>query len=374
MSAAPLVLATLNFPPAIGGIESLSAALAGALVDAGVELSVLAPAHADASAFDRTLPYEVTRFVGGRVRHFGLTAALERALVRGPDRVLFMQWTGATMAMAMRGLVRAPRRVAMVCHGKEMLVNVHGSPATPWHNWARRTVLRMADPLFAVSRFTASRAIALGVDPERVCVLNPGVDLQRFRPIADEPDAPEFEGHRGPRLVTVTRLVPRKGVDTVIEALAKLPANVRYFVGGDGPDRARLLALAEQHGVADRVRLLGRVPDDRIAPLYRHADWVLLVSRQQELAGDVEGFGMVLLEAQACGTPVVGGDAGGIPDALRDGTTGVLVPPGDPSALAQRLAPLLVERSTRDRYAAAALAHARSCSWDRVAQIVIDRF
>lgn len=368
------LVATLNFPPAIGGIESLSAALAGALVAGGVPVRVLAPAHADAADFDRTLPYEVTRFVGGRVRHFGLTAALERALVHGPERVLFMQWTGATMAIAMRSFVRAPRRVAIVCHGKEMLAHVHGAPATPWHDWARRTVLRTADPLFAVSRFTASRAIALGVDPDRVCVLNPGVDLQRFRPLDGEADAPEFAGHTGPRLVTVTRLVPRKGVDTVIEALPKLPANVRYFVGGDGPDRARLLALAEQHGVADRVRFLGRVADDRIAPLYRHADWVLLVSRQQELAGDVEGFGMVLLEAQACGTPVVGGDAGGIPDALRDGTTGVLVPPGDPSALAQRLAPLLADRSLRDRYAAAALAHARDCGWDRVARIVIDRF
>jgi phosphatidylinositol alpha-1,6-mannosyltransferase len=373
-AGAPLVVATLNFPPAIGGIESLTLALAGALAQAGVELRVLAPQHEQAGELDRTLPYEVVRFVGGHVRHFGLTAALERELVRGASRVLFMQWTGATMAMAARELVRAPRRVAMVCHGKEMLANVRGRPAPAWHRLGRRAVLRQADPLFAVSRFTAARAVALGVDPDRVCVMNPGVDLQRFRPLAGEADAPELEGHAGPRLLSITRLVPRKGVDTVIEALPRLPANVRYFVGGDGPDRSRLIALAEQHGVADRVRFLGRVPDDRIAPLYRHSDWVLLVSRQQELAGDVEGFGMVLLEAQACGTPVVGGDAGGIPDALQDGVTGVLVPPGDPAALAHRLAPLVVDRSVRDRFAAAALAHVRDRGWDRVAQLVIDRF
>jgi phosphatidyl-myo-inositol dimannoside synthase len=373
-SSAPLVVATLNFPPAIGGIESLTLALAGALAQAGVELRVLAPDHAQAGELDSTLPYEVVRFVGGRMRHFGLTAALERELVRGASRVLFMQWTGATMAMAARELVRAPRRVAMVCHGKEMLANVGGRPAPAWHRLGRRAVLRQADPLFAVSRFTASRAVALGVDPDRVCVMNPGVDLKRFRPLAGEADPPELEGHTGPRLLSITRLVPRKGVDTVIEALPRLPSDVRYFVGGDGPDRARLIALAETHGVADRVRFLGRVPDDRIAPLYRHSDWVLLVSRQQELAGDVEGFGMVLLEAQACGTPVVGGDAGGIPDALQDGVTGVLVPPGDPAALAHRLAPLVADRSLRDRHAAAALAHARERGWDRVAQLVIDRF
>lgn len=375
MSAgAPLAVVTLNFPPAIGGIESLTASLAGALARAGVELQVLAPNHAEAGAYDRTLPYSVRRFIGGRVRHFGATAALERELLHGVDRVLFMQWTGATMALALGGITRMPSRLAIVCHGKEMLAHVAGAPAPPWHRWVRRTVLRRADPLFAVSRFTAERAIALGALPERVCIMNPGVDLQRFRPEPDEPDAPELEGHRGPRLLTVTRLVPRKGVDTVIEALPRLPADTRYFVAGAGPDRARLVELAQRLGVSERVRFLGRVPDERIAPLYRKSDWVLLASRQDEQAGDVEGFGLVLLEAQACGTPVVGGDAGGIPDALRDGETGVLVPPGDPEALASRLAPLLADRSSRERYAAAALAHARTRTWDRVAQLVIDRF
>jgi phosphatidyl-myo-inositol dimannoside synthase len=371
---ASLILATLNFPPAIGGIESLSSALACALADAGVEVRVLAPSHPQAEAFDRRQPHAVRRFPGGRVRHFGLTAALEAELVRGTRPVLFMQWTGATMAMALRELTRTPARVAMICHGKEMLAHVHGELATPWHRWGRRAVLRRADPVFAVSRFTAARAVALGIGAERICVVNPGVDLQRFHPLPDEPEPLELAGHRGQRLLTITRLVPRKGVDTVIAALPGLPEDVHYFVGGDGPDRPRLLALAERLGVAARVHLLGRVADERIAPLYRHADWVLLVSRQDLAAGDVEGFGMVLLEAQACGTPVVGGDAGGIPDALRDGETGVLVPPNDPAALAARLAPLLRDRVARDRHAAAALAHARTCGWDRFAAQVIERF
>jgi phosphatidylinositol alpha-1,6-mannosyltransferase len=228
--------------------------------------------------------------------------------------------------------------------------------------------------VFAVSRFTAARAIALGVSPERVCIVNPGVDLQRFHPERGEPDAPELAAHAGPRLLTITRLVPRKGVDTVIQALPRLPDDVHYFIGGSGPDRERLLALADELGVAARVHMLGRVPDDRVAALYRHADWVLLVSREELAAGDVEGFGMVLLEAQACGTPVVGGDAGGIPDALRDGETGVLVRPDDPAGLAARLGPLLRDPGLRDRYATAALAHVRESGWDRFARTVIERF
>ncbi|MBC8074401.1 MAG: glycosyltransferase family 4 protein [Deltaproteobacteria bacterium] len=371
---ASLILATLNFPPAIGGIESLASALARALVEQGVAVRVLAPEHPEAAELDRRQSYRVRRFLGGRLRHFGLTGALEAELTRAPDPVLFMQWTGATMALALRGLTRAPRRVAVVCHGKEVLDHVHGRPAPPWHSWARRSVLRRADPVFAVSRFTAARAVALGVSPERVCVVNPGVDLQRFQPDPGELDAPELAAHRGPRLLTITRLVPRKGVDTVIQALAGLPDDVHYFIGGSGPDRARLVALAEHLGVAHRVHMLGRVPDDRIAALYRHVDWVMLVSREDVAAGDVEGFGMVLLEAQACGTPVVGGDAGGIPDAMRDGETGMLVRPDDPSGLAARLGPLLREPGLRDRYAAAALAHARGCGWDRFARAVIERF
>jgi phosphatidylinositol alpha-1,6-mannosyltransferase len=371
---ASLILATLNFPPAIGGIESLSAALAGALVEHGVAVRVLAPEHPDAADLDRGLPFPVRRFPGGRLRHFGLTAALEAELARARDPVLFMQWTGATMAIGLRALTQAPRRVAVVCHGKEVLERVRGRAAPLWHSWARRSVLRRADAVFAVSRFTAARSIAVGASPERVCTVNPGVDLQRFHPEPGEPDAPELAAHHGPRLLTITRLVPRKGVDTVIQALPGLPDDVHYFIGGTGPDHARLLALAQSLGVAERVHMLGRVPDDRIAALYRHADWVLLVSRKDDAAGDVEGFGMVLLEAQACGTPVVGGDAGGIPDALRDGETGVLVAPDDPSGLAARLGPLLRDPLLRDRYAAAALAHARGCGWDRFARAVIERF
>ena len=374
MGAGSLILATLNFPPAIGGIESLAAALARALVEHGVAVRVLAPDHPEAAAFDDLQPYPVRRFLGGRVRHFGLTAALEAELARARDPVLFMQWTGATMALGLRALTRTPRRVAVVCHGKEVLEQVRGRPASAWHSWARRSVLRVADPVFAVSRFTAARAIALGVAPERVCIVNPGVDLQRFRPEPGELDAPELAAHTGPRLLTITRLVPRKGVDTVIQALPALPDDVHYFIGGSGPDRERLLALADELGVAARVHMLGRVPDDRIAALYRHADGVLLVSREELAAGDVEGFGMVLLEAQACGTPVVGGDAGGIPDALRDGETGVLVRPDDPGGLAARLGPLLRDPALRDRHAAAALAHARNSGWDRFARTVIDRF
>jgi phosphatidylinositol alpha-1,6-mannosyltransferase len=361
-----LLLATLNYPPAVGGIENLARAYARELVALGVELRVVAPRVPGWREFDRGEPYPIVRVAGGELRHLGLAGGVIGEVARGAEQVLFMQWTGA--ALPLFALGRRVRRCAIVCHGKEMIANRRGTRSRPWWVRTRHAVLRRADRVITVSRFTGECARRIGVAPEQVVVLNPGVDLERFHPVGRAIDPPEYGGHPGPRLLTVTRLVERKGVDTVIESLPSLPPQVRYFVAGDGLDRDRLRALARERGVADRVVWLGRVADDRLPALYRAADIVLLVSRQDLDAGDVEGFGMVLLEAQACGTPVVGGDAGGIPDALVDGETGLLVPPRDPPAVAAAVRSLLEDPERMARMREAALAHARACGWGRVGE------
>src|SRR5437773_1079083 len=142
-----------------------------------------------------------------------------------------------------------------------------------------------------------------------------------------------------------------KGMDTVIAALPAILArapDVRYAVAGTGPDRERLEQLAHKLGLGDRVRFLGGVSDRELPALYNLASVYVGASRRAERLG-VEGFGIALVEASACGRPVVAGNSGGIPDAVRDGETGFLVPPEEPAAFADAICRLLADPAAAQR-------------------------
>src|SRR6266704_1363126 len=170
-------------------------------------------------------------------------------------------------------------------------------------------------------------------------------------------------------LLTVARLEPHKGVDTVIAALPAIVAqapDVRYAVAGSGPERERLEKLAHKIGVADRVRFLGEVSDADLPALYNLASVYVGASRRAERIG-VEGFGISLVEASACGLPVVAGNSGGIPDAVRAGETGFLVPPEDPAAFADAICRLLADAELAERVGAAGRRAVETYyNWDRV--------
>jgi len=243
----------------------------------------------------------------------------------------------------------------------------------------RRAVLARLDGVLAVSRYTADRARGAGA---RVAhVVHPGVDARRFAAVpAAEPASPvcfldEAElAADSPQLLTVARLVARKGIDTMIAALPAIiraHPNLRYRVVGDGPDRARLLALAEQYGVTSHIDFTGAAGPTDLPTLYAAADLFILASREDPITADVEGFGLVLLEAQAAGTPVIAAASGGMPDALLPGETGLLVPPDDPQALAGAVLDLLANPGRRRAMATAAASYARSRTWRALAEEVI---
>jgi glycosyltransferase involved in cell wall biosynthesis len=189
------------------------------------------------------------------------------------------------------------------------------------------------------------------------------VDVEQF-----SPDGPVAERGARPRVLCVGRLVPRKGVDTVIRALAAIPDAELVIAGGPGvdglaadPEAQRLARLAERCGVADRVRLVGAVPRPNMPALLRSADAVVCTPWY-------EPFGIVPLEAMACGVPVVASAVGGFLDTVVDGATGILVPPRRPDRLAAALRGLLAEPFWRQAYGTAGVERARSrYSWDRVA-------
>jgi phosphatidylinositol alpha-1,6-mannosyltransferase len=173
-------------------------------------------------------------------------------------------------------------------------------------------------------------------------------------------------------LLTVTRLYPYKGVDRVLQALpaiSRVIPDVRYLVVGVGPDLPRLQDMAVSLGVQSRVSFLGRLPLPDIVDLYNLADLFVLLSR--EALPDVEGFGLVFLEAAACGLPSVGGRSGGIPDAIEDGRSGWLVDPSNAHEIAATIIDLLVSPETRRRASEFCLRTAPERTWERAAERIM---
>jgi D-inositol-3-phosphate glycosyltransferase len=232
-----------------------------------------------------------------------------------------------------------------------------------------QALVRECDRVVATCTDEVFELLRMGGDRRRISVVPCGVDLELFRP--DVAAAPRTPGRQ--RVVVVGRLVERKGVGNAIVALSRLLAaggpDTELVVAG-GPDLAgldadpdvqRLRAVARQHGVDDRVRFLGRVGREDLPALFRSADVAVCVPWY-------EPFGIVPLEAMACGVPVVASAVGGLVDTVVHGSTGLHVPPRDPAALTDALAALLSDPERRAQLGRAGARRARArYSWDRVA-------
>jgi glycosyltransferase involved in cell wall biosynthesis len=232
-----------------------------------------------------------------------------------------------------------------------------------------RSLARSAARVVATCSDEVEELALLGAPPAAVTVVPCGVDLTAFGP--DGPIAPRRTDVR--RILVVGRLVERKGVDDAIRALAHVPDAELVVAGGPGADRLpadpeaqRLRSVALRAGVGDRVVLLGRVSRDAVPELFRSADVVVAVPWY-------EPFGIVPVEAMACGLPVVASAVGGMLDTVVDGETGVLVRPKDPSALAHVLRSLLTDPARLGRLGAAGTARAQALyGWNGVAARTAD--
>ncbi len=266
-------------------------------------------------------------------------------------------------------------------HGSELLLLQHRIRSSPRKRIAAAYALRHAALLVCVSDWTRRlclevlaemgiaapspelRTLALGTDPVR---FTPGIDPAEVR----------ARYRLGPRpwLLTVARLAVHKGIDTGIAALAALAAthpDLEYVVVGHGAKQAELEAIARQYRVADRVRFLTAVADVDLPALYNGAAMYLGLSRAEELL--IEGFGIALTEASACGVPVVGGLAGGIPDAVRDGETGLLVDSTNLEAVLGAVRSLLADPALSRRLGQGGRRAVEThYNWDRVTREVRD--
>ena len=381
-----LLVLAYDFRPKLGGIATCAAELTRALaLRDDVEVRVLAPASEDGSrdgAFDKTVAYSVRRVpLSARPElaslQLGFTLASEIRSYR-PDAVLGFLWLpeGASAYFA-RKLAPATK-VYLFAHGVEVLesdatlrkrIRKEFSPL-------KRRIFQSARAIFAVSHYTkglVERECAVSSD--RIRVVYNAVDSAVFSPGEKSSALIERYGLAGKRVfLSVTRLVDYKGIDHAIRAFSDIAsefANVVYLVAGDGPDRVRLEGIARTCGIIDRVRFTGAIVPGELVAHYRLADGFVLPSREDLVTPNVEGFGIVFLEAAACGVPSIAGRSGGVPDAVVDGETGWLVDPEDPRAIAAAMRACLADPGESEKRGARGRERVkRDFNWNQVAENV----
>lgn len=245
------------------------------------------------------------------------------------------------------------------CHGEE----VTQMDRYRYQPLMRDLIYRSADAVVANSDFACKLLSRIGVASKKIHKINPGVDVARFMPAARNQELSRRYNLEGKLVIlTVGRLVPRKGHQAALRAFAQVSeefSNAHYLIAGTGPEEARLKQFVSENGLGGRVTFAGFVPGYKLPEFYNLCDFMLLANRE-ETNGDVEGFGMVFLEANAAGKAVIGGRNGGAVEAVQDGVTGLLVNPDNELELVAALRQLLSDSELRDRLGKAGLQRARS--------------
>jgi phosphatidylinositol alpha-1,6-mannosyltransferase len=321
-----ILLLAGSYPPETGGIARFMQAFVNGLMKRGVEVEVISQIEMRERGY-------LNRVWSCR------NMVIDRASRKSFDRVVASSWSPFAVAL--------PARVAgrslpfdVFCHGMDLLEPARSGQ----YRYLMRRTLRKAGRILANSKYTANLALEAGAPKQRITIVHPAVDSNRFvpRPKAAAP----------PILLSVGRIVERKGFDMVIralpEVLRKFP-DLKYVCVGEGPEIARLRLLADSKGVSTSVNWVSGLNDDQLLSHYQSADVFAMPSRLVTRGGSVEGFGIVFLEASACEVPVIGGNSGGIPDAIIEGATGYIVDPGNVEQLASRIIELLSDPGLRQR-------------------------
>jgi glycosyltransferase involved in cell wall biosynthesis len=367
-----ILLLTSEFVPRQGGIGTYAREIAGAATALGARVTVVAPDYnQDNAANDQTMPFKVRRFGGGLHSSRELPAKIllaRREIAMGKfDVVHGVDWPFFIPVALARGRTQA-----------RLLMTVHGTEINETQTSFKRAAIRAArvfgprTEVIANSEYTRSlflekfsvdagvKAILLGVSHFWFGEAHTRAATRASHGIADDRVV----------MVTVARITRRKGHHMALQALARLPDALRkritWLVIGPPGEKDYVDELKD---MIDRsecdVRLLGPLTDAQIRDVYAAADFFCLTA-VPEASGRVEGFGLVYLEAAACGLPSVATAMGGVPEAVLDGRTGLTVPPAV-EAVTKAMMQLAEDTQSRKAFGKTALAHARNLSWERCA-------
>ena len=348
------LIMTQCFPPELGGIQSLMGGLAQTLATCGATVTVYADACPNAK--DTDIPFAIRRFSGLKPlrRWRKAVAGREMAIRHRVSRIFCDSWK------SLEYLSPPPSvQVTVFAHGTEY-------PLSPSPRKRERILssLRKADRVIAVSAATRERIHACVLDATRVEVWHPAIDEPPPASPEDRARASVMWGSSETRLFTIARLTRRKGVDTAIRAVAGLTTThptLRYLIAGDGPEVGALHDLAVRIGVQENVKFIGVVSASLRSALYESADVFVLPSHP--VRQDIEGFGLVFIEAGYFGLPVVAGRGGGAAEAVIDNTTGKLCDGTDSESVKRGLAALLANESQRQQFGENAKMRANSMLW-----------
>lgn len=335
-----LLIVAQDYPPLSGGISTYSTSLAKEF-SVRDDVTVLALGAKEARVYDQSRPYRTIRTSSCPLFYFpGLFFLFPWLLQREKfDVVLHFTWPTSLLSYFWKKLFPVP-----------YFISVHASEILDDKRTFRRRIKKMlggwrqksleyAQGLFPVSHYAANLLKGMGLPGQRIHMIPNGVDIQHFSPAKEE--HPES----APVILTVARLDLHKGHDYILEALSLLTkkgVDFMYLIAGCGEEEYRLKKLANDLGLAKKVQFLGFVSPHVLPDLYASADIFVMASREIPNRPDmIEGFGISFLEASASGVPVIAGRSGGVPDAVRDGKTGLLVEPDNASAIADALQRLI---------------------------------
>jgi phosphatidyl-myo-inositol dimannoside synthase len=377
-----ILIATPDFPLWDGGIATVAFEVASSLSRQGHEVVVMAPQQDPGDrAFDATLPYTVHRVRNIKSRWLKLfyhRLVLLRLVTRlRIDVVMAQTWfpvgTAGVVARYLRGTP-----LTLTVHGNEVLSSKFSTPF--WRKEMAR-VFAAASRIYCVSKCTAEKTLLLFPDQpdlaQKISIIYNGVDPKTFSPAPADMQLVDRYGLAGQKVIlTLARLVERKGQDVMLRALpliSKHIPDIRYVICGKGPYEAGLRQLASELGVESQVVFTGFVGNEDRLKFYNLCDLYAMPSREIPEKGDVEGFGITYLEANACAKPVLGGKSGGVADAVIDGVTGLLVDPTDPAAVADAVIRLLADPALAAKMGQQGRQRViDSFSWDSICSQMVD--
>ena len=357
-----ILLISSDHPPMQGGIARVMKYLCRVVGE--TRLRVLAPCHSEAVPESYVIRLPLDRKEPSYKKFFRIllwSHAAQEEIRRYSIKQIII---GVLPPMGVLGLL------LRYSTGTPYFIFAHASEIptqkdSPWRRFLAKSIYEHSAQVLCVSHYAMNRVKAIA-SQANCSIISHGVDIHRFQRKNKNPELISRYGLQNKKVfLCLGRLVQRKGYDRAIEAFEKVlvkHSHAVLIIAGDGPDRKFLGALAERLGISHAVRFVGFVKEDELADIYNLADIFLFLSREEH--GDAEGFGLVILEAFACGCAVIGGRSGAIPEVIQEGRTGLLADPHNSNEIAEKMAQLFNDESFRKNLADNGYAYAQSQSWE----------